>query len=138
MTLLAPPLKVEHKVSKDEDTMVISAYLVTYNEKGMIGLPPGHEKIWGAATTATENQLKKCAAKRMLGDMFVEGLPISQTFLKQLGPQFADSDPEWSGQESEDELGMDSPGRVTRGKGRDRGRVVAVVCRGESGVRGRR
>ena len=100
MTLLAPPLKVTHKFSKDEDWLQISAYLVTYNEEGNLGLPPNHQKIWGEASVSTERALTKYA-KKMLGEMFVEQLPVSQTFLRNLGTQYydscdEDSDSNWS------------------------------------------
>ena len=39
----------------------------------------------------------------MLGDMFVEGHAISQTFLKNLGPQYASSESELSESESEED-----------------------------------
>ena len=95
MTLLAPPLTVEHKISKDREEATIKAYLVTYNEEDRLGLPPHPEKIWGDAAKDTERQLKKYA-KKMLGEMFVEGKPVSQTFLRNLGPQFYDSEEEAS------------------------------------------
>ena len=68
MTLLAPPLRVEHRMSKEVETATIKGYLVTYNEEGRLGLPPRHEEIWGDAAAATQKQLTKYA-KRMLGDM---------------------------------------------------------------------
>jgi len=100
MALLAPPLQVEHRVSQDQESATISAYLVTYNEEGTLGMPSEHEKIWGDATEATERALKKYA-KRMLGEMFVEQLPVSQTFMRNLGTQYydscdEDSDSNWS------------------------------------------
>ena len=99
MTLLAPPLTVEQKTSKDEETATIKAYLVTYNQEGRLGLPPRHEEIWGDAAASTSKALTKYA-KRMLGEMFCELLPIRQTFLKNLGPQYCssgeDSDEDWS------------------------------------------
>ena len=95
MTLLAPPLTVEHFINQDEETATITAYLVTYNEEGRLGLPPNHKEIWGPWAAATEMQLKKYA-KKMLGDMFVEQMAISQTFLKNLGPQYASSESEMS------------------------------------------
>ena len=90
VTLLAPPLTVEHKAGRDEETATIKAHLVTFNQEGSLGLPPRHEEIWGDAAAATKKALTKYA-KRMLGEMFVELLPISQTFLKNLGPQYCSS-----------------------------------------------
>ena len=101
MTLLAPPLTVEHSINKDEETARIKAQLVTFNEEGRLGLPPDHEEIWGAAAAATEAALTKYG-KRMLGDMFVEGMAISGTFLKKLGPQYASSESELSESEGSD------------------------------------
>ena len=43
-------------------------------------------------------------AKKMLGEMFVEGMDISQTFKKNLGTQYASSESEMSEEESEDEM----------------------------------
>jgi hypothetical protein len=110
MTLLAPPLEVDHRTSSDEETATISAYLVTYNESGQLGLPPNHTKIWGEATEATTRLLTKYA-KKMLGEMFIDLKPVSQTFLRNLGRQYAssgededsgmDSDTDWS--EGDDE-----------------------------------
>ena len=99
MTLLAPPLEVDHRTSSDEETATISAYLVTYNnESGQLGLPPNHTKIWGEATEATKRLLTKYA-KKMLGKMFIDLKPVSQTFLRNLGTQYADPVREqWRGQ----------------------------------------
>lgn len=95
MTLLAPPLQVTHELSSDVECATITANLVTYNEQGRLGLPPHPHRIWGDATQATESALKKYA-KKMLGNMFLEGLPVSQTFKQNLGWQYAGSESEMS------------------------------------------
>jgi len=99
MTLVAPPLTVTSTVTNDEESATLEGYLVTFNEKGEMTFPPKHEELWGEATDATKRVLKKYA-KRMLGDMYVEGMPVSQTFKKTLGRQYASSESEY---ESEDE-----------------------------------
>jgi len=101
MTLVAPPFTVTSTVTSDEESATFDGYLVTFNEKGEMTYPPDHEELWGEATKATERVLKKYA-KRMLGDMFVEGLAVSQTFKKNLGPQFASSDSEYESESEED------------------------------------
>ena len=63
MTLLAPPLSVEHSINEDVETATIKAQLVTYNEQGRLGLPPKHEEIWAGAAAATERALTKYAKK---------------------------------------------------------------------------
>ena len=94
MTLVAPPLTVTSTVTNDEESATFEGHLVTFNEKGEMTFPLKHEELWGEATEATERVLKKYA-KRSLGDMFVEGLPVSQTFTKNLGKQYASSESEY-------------------------------------------
>ena len=94
MTLVAPPITVTHVSTKDEDSAIFEGHLVTYNEQGILTIPPKHETLWGDATEATKRVLTKYA-KRMLGDMFVNGMPISQTFKQKLGPQYASSESEY-------------------------------------------
>jgi hypothetical protein len=40
MTLLAPPLTVEHRMTRDEESTTITGYLVTYNQEGTMTVPP--------------------------------------------------------------------------------------------------
>ena len=40
MTLLAPPLTVEHRMTPHEESVMISGCLVTYNEGGSMTVPP--------------------------------------------------------------------------------------------------
>ena len=93
MTLVAPPFTATSTVTNDEESATLEGYLVTFNEKGEMTYPPDHEELWGEATESTKRVLKKYA-RRMLGDMYVEGLPVSQTFKKNLGPQFCSSEEE--------------------------------------------
>ena len=62
-------------VASVKERAKISAYLYTWNEHGTPGLPPNHTKIWGEATRATEQQLKKYA-KKMLDGMAAKGMPL--------------------------------------------------------------
>jgi len=106
-TLLAPPLKVTQTHGEDEDSCTVAGYLVTYNEAGEMRLPPNSQELWGDATDATARVLKKYA-KKMIGQMAVEGLPLSQTFKRQLGPQYAlepelEPEPEVEMEEREEE-----------------------------------
>lgn len=75
---------------------------MTYNEEGHLGLPPRHEEIWGDAHLATKRTLTQYA-KKTLAEMFVEGMPLSQTLKKRLGTQYASSE-----EESEEELEEES------------------------------
>ena len=59
MTLLAPPLKVTHRLAPDEESVTITAHLVTYNEEGTLTVPPNAERIWGDAHDATRRVLEK-------------------------------------------------------------------------------
>ena len=102
MTLLAPPLTVVHVRTPEEESTTVSGYLITYHEDGTLTLPPNPEKIWGDAHESTATILKKYA-KKQLGDLFEEGRPVSQTFKRNLGPQFADSEDETVYEDSEDE-----------------------------------
>ena len=104
MTLAAPPFTATSTVTNDEESATFEGYLVTFNEKGEMTFPPNHEKLWGEATDATERVLKKYA-KRMLGDLFVEGHAVSQTFKKNLGKQYASSEEDES--EGEEEVEVD-------------------------------
>lgn len=101
MTMLAPPLEVVHVNGEDEESVTIKGHLVTSNEAGVMRLPPNHEKLWGAANEATERVLKKYA-KKTLGDMYVQGMPLSQSFKRKLGPQFESSDEEASDEDLDD------------------------------------
>ena len=105
MTLMAPPLTVTHTTTDDEESATFEGYLVTYNEAGEMTLPPNHQELWGNATEATKRVLTKYA-KRTLGDMFVNLLPVSQTFKKRLsGTQYASSESEYdSTDDLEDEI----------------------------------
>ena len=94
MTLAAPPFTVTSTVTNDEESATFEGYLVTCNEKMEFTYPPNHEELWGEATEATKRTLKKYA-KRMLGDFFVEGYAVSQTFKKNLGKQYASSESEY-------------------------------------------
>ena len=91
VTLLAPPLTVTSDVTADAETATVKGYLVTYNEEGRLTLPPKPETIWGEAHAATAKTLKTYA-KRSLADMYVEGMPLSGTLKKQLGPQYASTE----------------------------------------------
>jgi len=105
MTLLAPPLSVVHTSSTHEESTTITGHLVTYSEEGTLTLPPDPESIWGEAHEANKTVLTKYA-KKMLADLFVAGKPISQTFKRKLGKQYAssESEVEYSEEEqSEDE-----------------------------------
>ena len=101
MTLVAPPFSVTSTVTNDEESATIEGHLVTWNEKGEMTYPPNHEELWGEASEATKRVLKKYA-RRMLGDMFVEGLPVSQTLKKTIGPNFATCESECESEESEE------------------------------------
>jgi hypothetical protein len=93
MTLLAPPLTVVHTNGPDESAVVISGHLVTFNETGEMRLPPAHEELWGTTAKATTRVLSKYA-KKMLEGMYLEGLPLSQRFKKQLGSEYPSSEEE--------------------------------------------
>ena len=93
MTLLAPPISIVHTSTPEDESTTITGHLVTYTEEGTLTLPPKPELVWGEAHEATKTVLTKYA-KKMLGDLFVHGKPISQTFKQKLGKQYASSDSE--------------------------------------------
>ena len=108
MTLLAPPLTVTHTRGADEETSTISGYLVTYNEAGEMRLPPNHEEIWGTGSATTTKVLKKYA-KKMIGNMYVEGMAMSQRMKKAMGPQFESSDEDEEPELAEEEVDEEEP-----------------------------
>ena len=106
MTLLAPPLTVEHTIGKDESSTTISGHLVTFNETGQMRLPPKHEELWGSSSAATTRVLSKYA-KKMLEGMYLEGMPLSKSFKQQMErkahqPEYPSS--EESEEEAEEEV----------------------------------
>jgi len=106
MTLLAPPLTVTHRRTSDEETMHLSAYLVTFNEHGSLTLPPQHEILWGEAHVATVRILKQYAKKSLSWMCRHKGrMPISQTFKQKLGKhlEFTSSEEDSSSSEDEEE-----------------------------------
>ena len=86
-------------------------------------------RLWGPGSASTTRVLKKYATK-MLGRMYEEGLPLSQRFKQNMGPQFESSDEEASEDEVEEELEVEEEAE----KELDSYREVAEALDGEEAV----